>query len=58
VHQLTAGFESYLQKDDWLKNDFSKLLVNHLYSLYTNRHPSLAGLQISEASVSRVKKFL
>jgi len=56
VQQLTTIFESYLLNDDWLKNDFNKLLVNHLYSLYTHGHSSLAGLQLSEASVSRLEE--
>jgi len=56
VQQLTTIFESYLLKDDWLKNDFNKLLVNHLYSLYTHSHSSLVGLQLSETSVSRLEE--
>ena len=56
MQQLTPIFESYVLKDDWLKHDFNKLLINHLYSLYTNGHPSLAGSQLSQEVVSRLEE--
>lgn len=55
MQQLTSIFESYVLKDDWLKSDFNKLLINHLYSLYIHGHPSLAGSQLSQEVVARLE---